>query len=460
METLQTSEDRFRERLAPVLELVDGHDVEGSEAPLRSAVTSLQDAEIAHLLEMLPPRQRTLVWNLLDPDIAADALYEVTDSVAESLIQDMEEDRLVALCRMMDPEALNEIVDGLTGTVVERLRKSLPPARRRWLDMIAGYPEETVGRYMSPDMLVIGEASGIQEALTFLRGLDSIPDHTDQLFVIDEARRLVGVLPLTSLLTYGPEQSVADIMTRDPVYVRAGEELGDAALAFERYDLISAPVVDRHGQLMGRLTVDRIMDVVREESEEEAFNREGLPGDEDILGRVFESARRRWLWLCLNLMTAFFASRVISLFEEDIERLVALATLMPIVASIAGNTGNQTIALMVRGLALGQIGGSNVMYLFRKELMVALVNGLLWGGVMGLITFFLYGYPLLGGLMTAAITLNLLVAALVGVAVPLMMERLGRDPALGVSVILTFVTDSFGFLIFLGLAALFLPLFV
>jgi len=230
----------------------------------------------------------------------------------------------------------------------------------------------------------------------------------------------------------------------------------DAVKVFERYDLLSAPVVDERNKLVGRITVDSVIDFSRRKADEEALKRAGLQGEEDIFASVWASARNRWFWLGVNLITAFLASRVIGLFENTIGRLVSLAALMPIVASIGGNTGNQTVALIVRGLALDHITKSNLLYLLLKELRVSLLNGLVWGGFMGILTMILYANPSLGLVMGVAMLLNLIVAALIGVLVPLVLERFNYDPAQGSSVLLTFTTDSMGFLIFLGLASAFL----
>jgi magnesium transporter len=318
------------------------------------------------------------------------------------------------------------------------------------------YPENTVGALMSRDPLVVPAVATVRETLHHLRQQKEIPEQSDQIFVVDERHHLLGALPITTLLLHSPRQPVAEIMNRDIVAFTPEDSASAVGAAFERYDLVSAPVVDSRDRLLGRVTVDVVMHFIREEVEEDMLNREGLRGDEDLFGPVLVSARSRWLWLALNLLTAFLASRVIGVFEGTIEQLVALATLVPIVASIGGNTGNQTMALVVRGLALDQINRDNVRYLALKELGIALINGILWGSVMGLIAWLLYGNDVLGLVMGLATLLNLLVAAIVGIGVPLGMRRAGRDPALGSSVVLTFVTDSMGFFIFLGLATLLL----
>jgi magnesium transporter len=264
------------------------------------------------------------------------------------------------------------------------------------------------------------------------------------------------VLPVKRLLVNDPEKLVSEVMATDPVSFHPDEDGYDAAQAFERYDLISTPVVDKNGKLIGRLTIDEMVDLIREESESEVLNMAGLREEEDIFASVWKSLRNRWAWLAINLVTAFMASRVIGLFEDSIEKLVALAALMPIVAGIGGNSGNQTITMIVRAMALDQVSTGNTSRLIRKELGVGLVNGILWGGVIGVVAYLLYDSWSLGVVMTAAMVLNLLLAALMGVLIPMTLVRMGRDPALGASVMITAVTDSGGFFIFLGLASLFL----
>ncbi len=274
--------------------------------------------------------------------------------------------------------------------------------------------------------------------------------------MVDRNDVLKGVLPLKRLLVHDPEASVAAVMAGDPVIFHPGDDAGDAAQAFERYDLITAPVVDEHHKLVGRLTVDAVLDFIREESDSDLLSMAGLKEEEDLFATVWKSVQNRWTWLAVNLVTAFIASRVIGLFEDSIEKIVALAALMPIVAGIGGNSGNQTTTMIVRALALGQVHLGNMRKLFLKEIGVSLLNGLVWGSMLGLIAWMLYHNVKLGLVMTGAMTLNLLLAAIMGVMIPLVMHKFGRDPAVGSSVMITAVTDSGGFFIFLGLATLFL----
>ncbi len=283
-----------------------------------------------------------------------------------------------------------------------------------------------------------------------------LPDHTDQLFVVDREENLRGLLPVNRLLVTDPEVLVSEVMIREFASFRPEQDAHDAASAFERYDLVSAPVVDDAGRLVGRVTINAVVDYIREAKDSEILSAGGLKEEEDLFASVWKSVRNRWTWLAINLATAFIASSVIGAFEHSIEKLAALAALMPIVAGIGGNSGNQTITMIVRALALGQLSPAGARRLLRKEVGVAVLNGLIWGGVIGMVAWALYGSAALGAVMTAAMTLNLLLAALMGVLIPMTLTRLDRDPAMGASVMITALTDSGGFFIFLGLATLFL----
>jgi magnesium transporter len=312
---------------------------------------------------------------------------------------------------------------------------------------------------MDFEMISIREDVTLEVVLRYLRRFDELPNHTDQVFVVDRHEVLKGALPLDRLLLNEPDTEVRRVMRTDLLTLSPLDEAGEAAQAFERYNLVSAPVVDERGRLVGRLTVDEVVDVIREEGEEAALGRVGLREDEDLFATVWKSAQNRWLWLAVNLCTAFIASRVIGQFEGTIEKVVALATLMTVVMGIAGNSGNQTMTLMIRSIALGQVTSGNSRRLVLKEMAIAGLNGLVWGGIAGAIAWFIYrdspqGW-LIGLTLLLAMTLNMMIGSLVGMFIPMMLERSGRDPAIGSSVLLTFTTDSMGVFIFLGLATLF-----
>lgn len=423
---------------------------------LQRKLDELHPADIAHILEALPLNERLTVWQLVKAERDGDILLEVSDAVRESLIADMDDHELLAAAKEMDADELADLAPELPRDVIHELMESLDAQQRERVRSVLSYEEDQVGALMDFEMVTIRDDVTLEVVLRYLRRLKELPGHTDKLFVVDYDGVLKGVLPIKRLLVNDPDKHVAEVMATDPVSFHPDEDAYDAAQAFERYDLVSAPVVDKNGKLIGRLTIDEMVDLIREESESEVLSMAGLREEEDIFASVWKSVGNRWAWLAVNLVTAFIASRVIGLFEGSIEKLVALAALMPIVAGIGGNSGNQTITMIVRAMALDQVGTGNTSRLVRKELGVALINGLLWGGVIGLVAFYLYGSWSLGVVMTGAMTLNLLLAALMGVLIPMTLVRMGRDPAMGASVMITAMTDSGGFFIFLGLATLFL----
>jgi magnesium transporter len=425
---------------------------------LQRKLDDLHSADVAYILEALPVEDRLTVWQLVKAERDGDILLEVSDSVRETLIADMDDHELLAAAKEMDADELADLAPELPRDVVHELMEALDTQQRERVRSALSYDEDQVGALMDFEMVTIREDVSLEVVLRYLRRLKELPSHTDKLFVVDYDGVLKGVLPIKRLLVNDPERQVAEVMADDPVSFHPDGDAYEAAQAFERYDLISSPVVDKNGKLIGRLTIDEMVDLIREESETEVLNMAGLREEEDIFASVWRSLRNRWSWLAVNLVTAFLASRVIGLFEGSIEKLVALAALMPIVAGIGGNSGNQTITMIVRAMALDQVstGNGNTSRLMRKELGVALVNGLLWGGVIGVVAYLLYHSWSLGVVMTAAMTLNLLLAAFMGVLIPMTLARLGRDPAMGSSVMITAMTDSGGFFIFLGLATLFL----
>ncbi|AVO54946.1 magnesium transporter [Ectopseudomonas mendocina] len=470
-------QESLQDRLAQVVELLHRHKLvedlthrqEGQHhdrvenlvhrqnlAELQRKLEDLHPADIAHILEALPLDERLTVWQLVKAERDGDILLEVSDSVRETLIADMDDHEILAAAKDLDADELADLAPELPRDVVHELMESLDAQQRERVRSVLSYEEDQVGALMDFEMVTIREDVSLEVVLRYLRRLKELPGHTDKLFVVDYDGVLKGVLPIKRLLVNDPEKQVGEVMADDPVSFHPDEDGYDAAQAFERYDLISAPVVDKNGKLIGRLTIDEMVDLIREESESEVLNMAGLREEEDIFASVWKSVRNRWAWLAINLVTAFLASRVIGLFEGSIEKLVALAALMPIVAGIGGNSGNQTITMIVRAMALDQVSTGNTARLVRKELGVSLINGILWGGVIGGVAYYLYDSWSLGVVMTAAMTLNLLLAALMGVLIPMTLARLGRDPAMGASVMITAMTDSGGFFIFLGLASIFL----
>jgi magnesium transporter len=451
---------RLHDQVEAVAELLRRHDDEGltasAQAVLREQLDELHPADIAFILESLPLDDRLAVWQLVEADHDGEILLEVSDAVRDSLIADMDRHEILAAVEPLDADELADLVEDLPTAVLPELMASLGSQQREQVQSALSYEDDQLGALMDFEMVTIREDVSLEVVLRYLRRWDELPAQTDKLFVINQDNLLTGVLPLHWLLVNSPDKMVSAVMAPDVNTFHPTDDAYEVAQAFERYDLVTAPVVDDRGHLIGRITIDAMVDVIREESESEALGRVGLREEEDIFASVWASLRNRWMWLAINLMTAFIASRVISLFEGSIERLVALAALMPIVAGIGGNSGNQTITMIVRALALNQISADSAKRLWRKELTVSLLNGLVWGGVIGVVAWLLYDSASLGLVMTAAMTLNLLLAAFAGVGIPMIMTRFGRDPALGSSVLITAMTDSGGFFIFLGLATIFL----
>jgi magnesium transporter len=425
-------------------------------AELHRKLDTLHPADIAYILEALPINQRLLVWDLVKSERDGEILIEVSDAVRDSLIATMNREELSAAAGQLDTDELADLAPDLPQNVMRDVFKSLSIEEREQLREAMSYPEDCVGALMDFSMIHVREDITLEVVSRYLRRFEELPDHTDQVFVVDRDDKFKGVLPINLIVVNEPELSVGSLMLSDTIQLHPDEKAAQAAQAFERYDLVSAPVIDEEGKLVGRVTVNAVLDYIRTESENDLLNQAGLREEEDIFASVWKSAQNRWLWLALNLCTAFFASRVIGGFENTIEKFVALATLMPIVAGIAGNSANQTTTIIIRSMALGQVTQGNARRLLLKEFAISGLNGLVWGGVAGLFAYFLYHNAALGVVMTSAMLLNLLVGAAVGMIIPLVMQKFGRDPAIGSSVMITAITDSGGFFIFLGLATIFL----
>jgi magnesium transporter len=426
------------------------------KAELEHTLARLHPADIAYILEALPLDERLYVWDFVRADRDGEILVEVSEAVRETLISSMDTEELVAAAETLDAEEIAEIADDLPQEVIDDVFRSLPVEEREQLRAAMSFEDDMVGALMDFDAVQVRPDVTLEVVLRYLRRFDELPSQTDLVFVVDRDEKLLGTLSLPKLIVTDPDREVGDVMEPPTVKLLQHEKAEVAASAFERYDLVSAPVVDTNDRLVGRVTIDEVLDFVRQRADEDALAQAGLREEEDVFASVWKSFQNRWTWLAVNLVTAFIASRVIGVFEGSIQKLVALAALMPIVAGIGGNSGNQTITMLVRAVALGQVMPDHARNLIRKELTVALLNGLIWGGVMGLIAMMLYRQVSLGLVMVLAMTLNLMLAAVMGVLIPLTMIKLGRDPAVGSSVMITAVTDSGGFFIFLGLATLIL----
>ncbi|HEC06803.1 MAG TPA: magnesium transporter [Thiolapillus brandeum] len=417
----------------------------------------LQPAEVAHVLEALPLNQRQILWDLLDTDQDGETLMELTENVRNELIQNMDQDDIVAATEHMDVDDLADFIQELPSDVTKEVMESLSEQDRRRLETVLSYPEDTAGGLMNTDTVTVRPEVSLDVVLRYLRQLgDNVPRDTDQLFVTNRDDKYLGTLRLADLVTHDPQETVAEVMSLGVQPFNALTSDTDVARRFEQYDLLSAPVVNDEGQLVGRITVDDVVDLIREEGEHHFMGSAGLSEDEDMFAPVMESSKRRALWLGINLLTAFLASWVIGHFEGTLEKIVALAVLMPIVASMGGVGGTQTLTLAIRGLALGQLSSKNAGYLLAKELAIALVNGLLWAFVVGAIAGWWFHSTDIALVIAAAMMINLIAAAIAGALLPLALDKMGIDPALAGGVLLTTVTDVVGFLAFLGLATLFL----
>jgi magnesium transporter len=420
----------------------------------RRMINALHPAEIAGLLESLPPPQRELAWELVDPELDGDVLVELSEDVRAELLREMETHEIVAATEGLDVDDLADLLGDLPEAVTRQVLRSMDHQDRVRLTTVLGYPEDSAGGLMNTDTVSVRPDVTVGVVLRYLRMRGELPERTDCLFVVDRHDQYQGVLPVTRLLTADEDALVSEVMDRDVAGIAAATPAAEVARLFEDRNLVSAAVVDDGRRLLGRITIDDVLDVVREQAEHPMLAAAGLEDEEDVFAGVRRSARRRSLWLGINLVTAFMAAWVVGLFEATIDKVVALAVLMPIVASMGGIAGTQTVTLIIRGIALGQVQPSNARWLFFKELGVAALNGLLWAVVVAVATWLWFGVWTIAAVIFAAILINLAAAAIAGVVIPLTLKRLRIDPALAGGVILTTVTDVVGFAALLGLGSL------
>jgi magnesium transporter len=428
----------------------------GTLRPAQRMLTGLHPAEIALLLESVPPRQRELVWNMVDPELEGDVLLELSEGVRQELIEEMETEELVAAAEGMELDDLADLVRELPETVTMQVLRSMDQRDRERLRKVLSWPEDSAGGLMNTDTVSVRPDVTLEVVLRYLRMRGELPSRTDSLFVVDRDDRYLGTILLTRIITGDPENTVGDSLDTDAPRIEPDMPAHDVARLFQERDLVSAAVVDSSGSLLGRITIDDVVDVIREEAAHEVMSMAGLKDEEDLFAGIVPSTRRRLLWLGINLLTAFLAAAVVKNFEATIEKVAALAALLPIVASMGGIAGTQTVTLLIRGLALGQVQWSNARWLLFKEIAVGGLNGLIWAVVVGAVTVVWFGTWQIAAIIAAAMLINLLAAAAVGVLVPLALRRLDIDPALSAGVILTTFTDCIGFATLLGLGALFL----
>jgi magnesium transporter len=413
-------------------------------------------AKVAGLLEALPPDERRSVWSMVETERAGKVLTFLHEEICASLAQDLDPDDLAASVQYLELDDLVDLIQELPGEIGARLLAATGGNRRKQLETLLSYPEDSAGGLMNADPIEVRADVRVGAVMRYLRLLDELPPQTDMLMVVDRTGRYQGGLRLSSLVTAGTQERVTDLMFTDQAGIPVDMPAAEVAQLFEDLDLLSAPVVDANQRLVGRITVDDVVDHIREEADRSVMQMAGLNQEADTFGPIVAGSRSRAVWLGINLVTALLAAAVISRFEATLQQLVALAVLMPIVASMGGIAGSQTLTLVIRGLALGQIQKGNQRLLFSREMGISAINGVLWAVVIGLLVFAWFGSAMLGGIIGAAILVNLLCAAAAGLTIPLLLHRLGIDPALAGGVILTTVTDVMGFFAFLGLASLWL----
>jgi magnesium transporter len=428
--------------------------LEGGRAlTVKRSLHALHPAEIALLVESLPRNERMVIWGMVDAEDRGAALLHLPEGVREDVIGHMDVADLVAASKGLPIDDLADFVENLPETVTQQVLRAMDARDRDRLEQVLAYEPDTAGGLMSPDIVTVRPDVNLDTVHRYLRMRGRLWATTDMMFVVDRYGRYLGALPLAKIVTRDPEMLVHTVMDRmDPLYVT--QPAREVAQRFENLDLISAPVVDQNNLLVGRITIDDVVDVIRRESEHRLMSMAGLQEDEDIFAPVAQASRRRAMWLGINLVTAFMAAWVVGIFEHAIEKVVALAVLMPIVASMGGIGGSQVLTLMIRALALGQIGTANVRALLRKEVQIALINGSLWAIVVGVVTVWWFHDVKLGAVIAVALMLNQVNGALSGVYLPLFLKKIGVDPALAGSVILTTFTDVGGFFLLLGLGAL------
>ena len=420
-------------------------------------IKELHPGEIARLLEAIQPKDRAVIWPGIEISIQGEVLKEVNEDVQSQLIGEMSVDDLVKATEKLDTDDLADIVPNLPESAVHSLLLTLDFKHRERLNKILSYPEDSAGGLMNTDFITVRPDVTIRAVIRYLRLLKEMPVDTDQIFVVDRDFNYLGSLLITTLLTEGPEQMVDSLTNNEASKpINANTDESEVAILFEQRNLISAPVIDENNQLVGRITIDDVVDVIRDQAEHSVMSMVGLDEDEDVFAPIFQSSKRRSVWLGVNLITAFIAVYFIGLFEATLQQKIALAILMPVVASMGGIAGTQTLIIVTRGIATGRVTSANIKTLINKEVAVSGLNGIIWSVVIGLITYYWFSDLLLSLVIALAIITNLLVAAFSGAFLPLALTKLKIDPALAGGVILTTITDVIGFVAFLGLAALFI----
>ena len=427
----------------------------GTLADVAGIVGDLSPGDAAHLITSYPPRVRQVLWSLLEAEQEAEVLNELPEELRNQFLAEMEPQALASIVGQLDDDDVADILHDLPESITEQVLAIMDEADRSRIATVLAFPDDVAGGLMSTDTITIRADLTLDVVMRYLRRHAEIPENTDSLVVVNRDDRFVGILPIRTLLVADPQQSVREMMVTSRDAIPAQLDAAEVARLFERNDWISAPVIDEQGRLLGRITIDDVVDVIREEADHSLTSLGGIADDEDTFSTVLQTAPRRALWLGVNLITAFVAASVINMFQDTIEKVVALAVLMPIVASMGGIAGTQTLTVLIRGIAMGQLNSRNQRWLVGREAMVGLFNGALWALVVAIAASLWFQDWTLALIIGAAMVINLLTAGVAGALIPLALRGWGIDPALAGGVLLTTVTDVVGFLAFLGLATLF-----
>ena len=429
---------------------------DGAPEQLAAIVAELHPSEVALLIESLPPEKRQIVWNFTNADDEGDVLLELNDEVRTGLLESITAAEVLAATEGMELDDLADLVADLPQDITDEVINSLSIRDRQRLKSVMAWPEDTAGGLMNPDAVSVQPEVTVDVALRYLRTLGELPDNTNSIFVVDTKDRYQGTVLLSKLVTSNPQTQVKEILDKEAEAIDVSASEAEVAKIFTGLDMVTAAVVDDAGVLLGQITIDDVVDVIQELADHDILSRAGLDEDDDMFAPVVSSSRRRAVWLGANLATGFLAAAVVSVFQPTIEKVVVLAVLMPVVASMGGIAGSQTLTLMIRGMALGRVQDSNQRWLLKKELSVAVLNGIIWAAVVAVVTMLFFASWKVGIIIAAALAINLLAAALAGFSIPLILRRLNIDPALAGGVVLTTFTDVIGFVAFLGLGMVFL----
>jgi len=428
----------------------------GGMRSARMLLGSLRAAELARLLESLPLQERAVIWEMVHPDAEGDVLVEVNEAVRDGLIEGMQTEQLIAAIDGMQLDDLADLVADLPEALTREVLRSLDEQDRDRLDQVMSYDEDSAGGLMNVDIITVRPDVTLEVVQRYLRARGEIPDGTDLLYVVNRNNEYFGALYLSRLLTLDLTLSVAEVMSTDVQPIPAGTPSEEVVWEFENRDLLSAPVVDEDNRVVGRITVDDVVDVIRDEAEHSLMSAAGLDEEDDMFAPALKSARRRAIWLGVNLATAFLAASVVDLFQTTLDKIVLLAVLMPVVPSMGGVAGTQSLTIITRAMALGQIDRTNARGILRKEMLVGILNGLAWSAVVAVFTYLWFGEWRIGAVIAGAMIVNLIIAAGAGFAVPLVLKKLNIDPAIAGGVVVTTITDVVGYMSFLGLGALYL----